>query len=84
MAFGLLGMFDKCGQVAVFQGQANKSLVGRDSKLALALIIRMLSRYLAAVLSRCSAASLSRYLAISLPRCHDPREECGRSMAVVM
>ncbi len=58
MAFGLLGMFVKCGQVAVFQGRANKSLAGTDSKSALALIIKMLSRYL--------AVSLYRYLAVAL------------------
>jgi hypothetical protein len=74
MAFGLLGMFVKCGRVTVFQGRANKSLVGRDSKPALALITKALPRYF--------AISLFRYFAISLPRCHDPREECGRSMVV--
>ena len=98
MAFGLLGMFVKCGRVTVFQGRANKSLAGRDSRPALALKIKTLSRYLAVSLSRCLAISLSRYLAISLSRClavslshdlavalsrcHDPREECGRSMVV--
>jgi hypothetical protein len=61
MAFGLLGMFVKCGQVAVFQGRANKSLVGRDSKPALALITKALPRYF--------AISLFRYFAVSLSRC---------------
>ena len=65
MAFGLLGMFVKCGRVSVFQERANKSLAGGDSKLALALIIEMLSRYLAVVLSRCSAVSLSHCLTVS-------------------
>ena len=74
MAFGLLGMFVKCGRVTVFQGRANKSLAGRDSRPALALKIKTLSRYL--------AVSLSHDLAVALSRCHDPREECGRSMVV--
>jgi hypothetical protein len=82
MAFGLLGMFVKCGRVTVFQGRANKSLVGRDSKPALALITKALPRYFAISLFRYFAISLFRYFAISLPRCHDPREECGRSMVV--
>ena len=69
MAFGLLGMFVKCGRVAVFQGRANKSLAGGDSKLALALITKALSRYLAISLSRYLAVALSRCLAISLSRC---------------
>ena len=58
MAFGLLGMFVKCGRVTVFQGRANKSLVGRDSKPALALITKALPRYF--------AISLFRYLAATI------------------
>jgi hypothetical protein len=58
VAFGLLGMVGKCGQVAIFQGWANKFLAGRDSKSALALIIKMLSRYLAVALPRCLAATI--------------------------
>ncbi|CAN1545176.1 hypothetical protein MCERE10_02719 [Burkholderiaceae bacterium] len=58
MAFGLLGMFVKCGRVTVFQGRANKSLAGRDSRPALALKIKTPSRYL--------AISLSRYLAATI------------------
>ena len=61
MAFGLLGMFVKCGRVAVFQGRANKSLAGGASGPALALKIKTLSRY--------PAISLSHDLAIALPRC---------------
>ena len=82
MAFGLLGMFVKCGRVTVFQVQANKSLAGRDSRPALALKIKTLSRYLAISLSRYLAISLSRCLAVLLSCSHDPREECGRSMVV--
>ena len=58
MAFGLLGMFVKCGRVAVFQGRANKSLAGRDSRPALALIIKMLLRSLAVALRRCRTATI--------------------------
>ena len=58
MAFGLLGMFVKCGRVTVFQGRPNKSLAGRDSKSALALIIKMLLRYLAVALRRCLTATI--------------------------
>jgi hypothetical protein len=68
MAFGLLGMFVKCGRVTVFQGRANKSLVGRDSKPALALITKALPRYFAISLFRYFAISLFRYFAISLFR----------------
>jgi hypothetical protein len=68
MAFGLLGMFAKCGQVAVFQGRANKSLAGRDSKPALALITKALPRYFAISLFRYFAISLFRYFALALPR----------------
>jgi hypothetical protein len=66
MAFGLLGMFVKCGRVTVFQGRANKSLAGRDSRPALALKIKTPSRYLAISLSRYLAISLSRYLAATI------------------
>ena len=68
MAFGLLGMFVKCGRVTVFQGRANKSLAGRDSRPALALKIKTPSRYLAISLSRYLAISLSHDLAVALPR----------------
>jgi len=58
MAFGLLGMFVKCGRVTVFQERANKFLAGGDSKPELTLITKALSRYLAISLSRYIAATI--------------------------